>query len=128
MVFSKQVTRDDYYVVYLSILNGLLHLTEKELLVMAEFMGIEEKARKVYSTLSGEEFSDVLFGPESRKAVQKKLGITKFNLNNYIKALKDKGLLKEIDGRLYISAALLPERGGNVTKVEFKLVETDGTR
>ena len=81
---------------YLKLLNGLLELTLTERFVLGSFLDIyaEAPTKNAFST-------------ENKKDVAKKVGKKDFNtLNVYIKAFKDKGLIKKQDDR-YIPIELL---------------------
>jgi len=65
---------------YIQVFNGILELTQKELLVLAEFIIVGDPAN--------------LCTVETKQIVANNLGFTDFNtLNNYIKRLKDKKAL-----------------------------------
>mgnify|MGYP001486882904 CR=1 FL=1 len=124
MVFSKEVTKENFYKVYLSIINGLLHLTNKEIQVLSELLRLHELDARTKPGLTAEERSRLLFSFESRNILQKRLGITQFNLNNYMKSLRTKRVII-VENDLYrINPMLIPTKNGKLTKIEFKLVET----
>lgn len=65
---------------YVQVFNGILELTQKELLILAELIDVGDP--KNLCTI------------ETKKQVADNVGIEDFNtLNNYIKRLKDKGAL-----------------------------------
>ena len=65
---------------YLQVFNGILELTQKELLILAEFIDVGDTTD--------------LCTIETKKQVAANVGLEDFNtLNNYIKRLKDKGAL-----------------------------------
>lgn len=97
---------------YLQLLNGIFRLTEMELRVLALFA--EEQHAITTNNLPLNAFS-----PDVKKRVADKLNKDDFNtLNNYIKRLKDKKVIKEIEGGYQI-----PDRFilGDTTKVIFKI-------
>lgn len=81
---STRIDRDNFYKSYLEIMNGVLKLSRTELTVLACFMEIKDNNLE-----TGRE----TFSPATRLYVRELLGISEFNLNNYIKMLKDKKLL-----------------------------------
>jgi DNA-binding MarR family transcriptional regulator len=119
-VFLKEVSGEEFYSVYLSILNGLLHLTPKEIDVLAQLMYMKNIDDLTRQFLSEEDRDVLLFGVETRKIIQKRLGITQHNLNNYIKSLKDKGLIKDTNGNLSLSTELYVKYAPAVA-ITFKL-------
>lgn len=65
---------------YIQVFNGILELTQKELVVLAEFIDIGDPSN--------------ICTVETKQIVASNLGFTDFNtLNNYIKRLKDKKAL-----------------------------------
>lgn len=65
---------------YIQVFNGILELTQKELIVLAEFINVGDPNN--------------LCTAETKQVVASNLGFEDFNtLNNYIKRLKDKKAL-----------------------------------
>lgn len=77
----KQITINvDSTFKYLQVFNGILELTQKELIVLSEFVNAGD--------------SKNLCTIETKKVVADRVGLEDFNtLNNYIKRLKDKGAI-----------------------------------
>jgi hypothetical protein len=77
----KQITiTTDSAFKYLQVFNGILELTQKELIVLSEFVSVGDP--KNLCTI------------ETKKIVAENVGLEDFNtLNNYIKRLKDKGAI-----------------------------------
>ena len=78
---------------YLQVFNGILELTDKELLILSKFIDLAETTN--------------ICSADSKKKVAEDVGIADPNtLNNYVKRLKDKGaIVKSKDG--YIISKLL---------------------
>lgn len=78
---------------YLQIFNGILELTDKELLILSKFIDLSETTN--------------ICSADTKKKVAEDVGIGDPNtLNNYVKRLKDKGAItKTKDG--YIVSKLL---------------------
>jgi len=78
---------------YLQIFNGILELTDKELLILSKFIDLSDTVNLCSSL--------------SKKKVAKEIGINDpHTLNNYVKRLKDKGaIVKSKNG--YIVSQLL---------------------
>jgi DNA-binding MarR family transcriptional regulator len=87
MILRKQLRlkRQGYYEVHLQLVNALLpvKLTPKEVEVLAAFM-----------SLDGDIGRD-RFGTTARKMIKEKLGLSDGGLGNYLKALKEKGFVKD---------------------------------
>lgn len=93
-----RLTKLDYYETHLSIVNCFLpvKLTPMEIKVLASFI-----------SFSGDIAKD-RFGATAKKMVKQELKITSAGLSNYLKALKDKGFLKEIGDSLEVLSILFP--------------------
>jgi F0F1-type ATP synthase epsilon subunit len=82
---------------YIQVFNGILELTDKELLVLSKLIDFGDKTN----------ICDI----HTKKEVANDMGIEDYNtLNNYIKRLKDKGaIFKNKKGKYQASPFLLPE-------------------
>jgi len=86
---------------YLQVFNGILELTDKELLVLSKFIDLSETIN--------------LCATENKKVVAESLGIKDPNtLNNYVKKLKDKGAIKKTKDGYKLSPILLPQKNVNL--------------
>lgn len=83
----------DYYVKHFEIVNAVLpvKMTQKEIEVLGNFL-----------SLKGDLVDVDRFGTTARKIVKERMGLQDGGLGNYIKSLKDKGFIKEIEGKLDI--------------------------
>lgn len=90
----------DYYKTHLSIINPVLpvKMTPREIDILASFMILE-----------GSIALD-RFGTTAKKMVMETLAIKPSNLSNFMKDLKEKGFIKEINGKLEIWPLLFPEK------------------
>lgn len=118
MHLTKKVSDEtEFYSVYLTIMNGILGLTDLEIKVLAEFMLLKNYQERAKSFLSKEEINRVLFGAANRKIVQNRLKISQHNLNNYVKSLKDKRMLVDENGYISINSSIflpIPEKGETI--------------
>lgn len=109
-----KLDKDKYYIVHLGILNAILpvKLTDKELEVLAAFMGLDENI-----------VEDSYFNPVARKKVLKKLELSAAGLSNHLKAMLDKGFLikNSITNIITIKEFLLPEIDGQ--GYQFKIIK-----
>tara|TARA_R110002074_G_scaffold1263_1_gene7563 strand:+ start:1836 stop:2156 length:321 start_codon:yes stop_codon:yes gene_type:complete len=86
---------------YLQVFNGILELTDKELLVLSKFIDLSGTVN--------------LCSPDNKKVVADSLDIKDPNtLNNYVKKLKDKGAIKKTKDGYKLSQILLPQRNVNL--------------
>jgi hypothetical protein len=102
--FTKRVPKQKLYIEYVRSLNGLLHLTEKEILLVTELIKLDIN----YIKLKG--IPKNIVNTQNRKYIQNAIGISKDNLSRAIKKLKLKGLLihdKE-RGEITVNPALVP--------------------
>lgn len=92
---------------YLQVFNGILELTDKELLVLSKFIDLSDTVN--------------LCSPENKREVAKALNIKDYNtLNNYVKKLKDKGAIKKTKNGYTISPILAPQKS-----VSLQILYTD---
>ena len=103
----------DYYIRHLSIINPFLpvELTPKEREVLGTFMSFK-----------GEVAEKDRFSTYFRKEVKEALKLSDGGLSNHLKALKDKGAIKEeLNGSIIIASFLLPTEKQQF--YQFKIVE-----
>lgn len=92
---------------YLQVFNGILELTDKELLVLSKFIDLSDTVN--------------LCSPENKREVAKALDIKDYNtLNNYVKKLKDKGAIKKTKNGYTLSPILAPQKS-----VSLQILYTD---
>lgn len=93
---------------YLQVFNGILELTDKELLVLSRFIDLSDTVN--------------LCSTENKKVVADDLGIKDYNtLNNYVKKLKDKGAIKKTKDGYKLSPILKPQ-----DKVNLQILYKNG--
>lgn len=102
--FTKRVPKHKLYIEYVRSLNGLLHLTEKEILLVSELIKLDVN----YIKLKG--IPKNIVNTTNRKYIQNAIGISKDNLSRAIKKLKLKGLLihNKERGEIIVNPALIP--------------------
>ena len=97
MKLQLQVSNKDFYTKYYQAINGILKLTSKELAILTALsnsksqLGITDKE---------------LFSSSQRKLLAELLGISRFNLNNYIKSMKDRGILVKANKVMAINPSI----------------------
>lgn len=92
MILQKTVSIEDFHKSYLNILNSVLNLTVKEIEILSEFL----KIKQGFESFSDEERNKLTFSSTSRHIVCEKLKVSKYNLNNYIKGLKEKRMIIDL--------------------------------
>jgi hypothetical protein len=109
----KTVNKDDLITEFLTSLNGILRLTDRELELMAELIRLDINYNKLPN-----EHKNIANG-QNRKHIIQTLGITKDNLSRYIKAFKEKGILiaGPAEDELSVNKALIPEIIGDRVQV-----------
>ena len=107
---------NDFCYKWLSALSGLIPLTKKELLILSMFLSIylEKQDRDLFSTTN-------------RKVVKDILGISTYNINNYINALKSKNAIfieKETSGikNLLIPKVRTLENGKKIVDININII------
>tara|TARA_R110002020_G_scaffold42863_11_gene125090 strand:- start:18 stop:365 length:348 start_codon:yes stop_codon:yes gene_type:complete len=110
MKYNVPTTKEDFYFKFLSAINGVMNLSNRERVILGEFMKERDK-------LNGNDA--VVFSSVMRKRVQKKLDITEHNLNNYIKSLKEKKAILQNGESLIINKAIIPDVTENKSSVTF---------
>lgn len=96
MRFSITLDKDKLYLSYLQTMNGLFKLSSKEMDILSEFMLLKD--RLTSGNIIGDDLNSLLFSPSSRKIIYTKLGISQFNLNNYIASLRSKRMILHSEG------------------------------
>lgn len=78
---------------YLQVFNGILELTDKEMVVLSNFVDLSKSVN--------------ICSADTKKEVAKTMGIEDPNtLNNYVKRLKDKGAIKKTKNGYELSKLL----------------------
>ena len=111
MKLQLQVTKEDFYKKYYQAINGILKLTNKELLILDNLS---------YRKSLGQSNKE-LFSSKNRTAVSTELGISKFNFNNYIKSMTDRKILIRTNKQLSINPAIYQDIT-NLQSVDFKFI------
>jgi len=124
MEIIRKVDTNTFYIEYIHAFNGFLRLSNKEILVLAAFLEEESKLN--------EHSKELLFETTIRKRIQDKLGITVYNLNNYISMLKGKGVIKVDErDRIFINSKIIPKIENGKSLLTYKFVinaETEGNK
>lgn len=90
------------YVKYVKIFKGLLDLTDKEVMIVASLLAAKKQ-------LEDNNIDVDLFSVEIKKKIATKVGLDDFyQLNNYIKSLKEKKAIIEKEGSYILSPLLSP--------------------
>ena len=103
--FIKSVKRSKLYQEYIRSINGLLNLTEKEILVLTEIIQLDVS----YVKLTG--IPKNVVNTVNCRYLISKLGISKENLSRMIRILKNKQLLiaNSDSGEIIVNRALIPD-------------------
>jgi len=96
MKLQLQVSKENFYSKYYQTINGILKLTNKELAILV----LLSNSKQLGTT------DKELFSSNSRKLIAETLSISKFNLNNYIKSMKDRGIIIKQEKSLAINPAV----------------------
>lgn len=117
--FGYKTSKDSIYNVYLSSINGILKLTNKEIELASKFytyldqISLSVTDRKIQNEL--------LFSVTYKKKIREELGdMSALLMNNYIAALKDKKIIQEVGGQKTMNEALRIDTNSDVIEIKFK--------
>lgn len=96
MILTRTIERKDFYDNFYKSLNFILNLSNKELAILSQFAAMRANLPRELSSI---QLDTITFSSKNRKIIAESLGISIFNLNNYIKALKTKGVFINIKNR-----------------------------
>lgn len=100
---------------YVRLFNGLMNLTDMEIMILAEFIDLK-------MTIDKAEININPFSTEMKKKVAEKLDRKDFNtLNTYIKNFAEKGAIVKINDGYMINPVLIPT--GKKEKISFIINE-----
>lgn len=110
MILTRTIQRKDFYINFYKSLNYVLNLSNKELAILSQFATMRANLPK---DLTPVQLDAMTFSSVNRKFIADSLGISIFNLNNYIKALKSKKIftLNEVN-KLTITKSLFVDING----------------
>ena len=113
----KTVDKKDLYFEFLTSLNGILQLTNREMELLTALMNIDVNTPKL------PDYTKNIISAENRKYIKTTLGITKDNLSRYITKFKDKGIIVKgkADDEWLINPALIPEIIGDRVQISIIL-------
>lgn len=113
----KAVDKKDLYFEFLTSLNGILQLTNREMELLTALMNIDVNTPKL------PDYTKNIISAENRKYIKTTLGITKDNLSRYITKFKDKGIIVKgrADDEWLINPALIPEIIGDRVQISIIL-------
>lgn len=118
MILNKQVSKEDFYKSYYTALNGILNLSNKQLDVLSEFSIIRNNLPDNFTDEQKDEYT---FSSTSRNVICEKLGISIYNLNNYIKGLKEKGMIVSKNGDYTLNRMIfIPVQEGSNSEIIFR--------
>lgn len=121
----KTVNNADLYKEFLTSLNGILDLTNKELQLLTLLVQLDVNTPKLPN------ISKNIINTENRKYIRKTLGITPDNLSRYLTKFKKLGILVKgrIEDEVMINKALIPEIIGDRVQLTIILkINKNGDR
>ena len=113
----KTIDKKDLYFEFLTSLNGILQLTNREMELLTVLINIDVNTPKL------PDYTKNIISAENRKYIKTTLGITKDNLSRYIGRFKDKGIIIKgrADDEWLINPALIPEMIGDRVQISIIL-------
>lgn len=120
----KRVTKQNLITEFLTALNGILRLTDRELELMAKLIDFDINYEKQPNSNKN------IANTKNRKYIINNLGISKDNLSRYIKSFKEKGILVKgkAEDELSVNPVLIPIIIGDRLQLTIilKIKEDDG--
>lgn len=100
----KSITKQDLIPEFLTALNGILKLTDRELELMSTLIDMDINYEVIPNVNKN------VANRQNRKWIIENLGITKDNLSRYIKSFKERGILLAgpAEDELKVNPALIP--------------------
>ena len=117
--YKKKVKKDNLYKEYVTILNGLIQLSGKELEVFSLLLQIYIEQKPLLGRKQ-----DIL-STDNRRLIMAETNINKNNLSKYIAVLKLKGLILQDDNGHYINNMFIPDIDKNILETLFILEIND---
>ena len=115
--YLKKIKPKSKYREFLKVLNGNLHLTDRELDVMSLLLKLDRE----WEPFEGHGVKNIV-STANRKYIMRETRITKNNLTKYIRDLRNRGLLyTNSEGGTEVSPMFLPKETGNIIEVVFTL-------
>lgn len=107
-VYNKELRRELKFKDYLFLINGVLNLTQKEIIILADFLDVMLEKKE----------ENNIFSTEIRKEVAKRNKIK--NINTYVKKFMDDGLVSKKGENHLPIPLLIPQETG----ITFKFTWT----
>lgn len=128
MNFQKKVTRNNYIREYVTVLNGLLDLTPREIDVLTSMIKIDV----AWTPRSVSEVKDIM-STDSRRLLLKDTNMNKSNFNKIANKLISVGLIvKSKDDKYIINELLKPTiikvKDKNIIEIKFTLEVADAVQ
>lgn len=99
-IVTVKTKSEEFVYSYLKLVNAFMDLTELELKVLSEFVKVYLDLRN--TSMSEDKKWKTTFNSTSRKTVQENLGFKdRSNIDQYIKKLKEKGVLINSNGNTH---------------------------
>lgn len=120
-VFKYKTDLDKLHKVYLTVINGILHLTKKEIEVAAKFYKYLDEIEQGVTDKRIQH--ELLFSTNYKKRIREELGMSGLLLNNYVSSLRNKKIIQEVDGVKFLNENLRikPNDKGMTVSFEFQL-------
>lgn len=115
MVISIPVSKAEFCKTYLSLWNGILKLTDKELEITAKLL---EKQLEISTKVTDPKLvNKLLFDSSNLKEIRESLGMKENLFNNYKASLKAKNVIRQKDNNYSLDPRLIP-----VESITFKFI------
>lgn len=117
--FKITIEEDYFYRSYLDVMNGIFKLTDKEKDILSWFM-----EREFFYNIK--HINRSVFDKTNRKIAATHLDISPHYLNNYIKSLKDKGMISKSKNGLQVNQNVYIDRNNGGAQIQFEIKALEG--
>lgn len=115
--YSKKIKPKNKYREFIRVINGNLHLTDRELEIFALLVQIDTEWKPLFEY----DFKNIN-STDNRRAVMKESRINRNNLTRYIKSFREREYLVENEqGGLIVNPLFIPKFDGDRATVIFDL-------
>jgi len=115
--YVKRIKEKNKYIEFLKILNGNIHLSDRELFTLALLIQIDKEWRPLFAG----DYKNVN-STDNRRSIMKEGMLSRHTLSNFVRKYRDRGILiKNEDGGLELDKMFIPKEVGKIIEIVFTL-------
>jgi len=115
--YVKHIKEKNRYIEFLKVLNGNIHLTDREIFTLALLIQIDLDWKPLFEG----DYKNVN-STDNRRSVMKEGRLSRHALSGFIRKFRDKGILVENDEKgLEVDPLFIPSETGKIIEVVFTL-------